>query len=265
MSARAFAPSGGHCQVDDVLELDEDETRYLLRVRRLRADEGFEVIELDRALWRARFESTTGRRCCVRIVERVEEPPDVPPVSLLLGLPDTRALEELLPGIVELGVAGIHVVQARYSQKKSIDPERLARVIRSALRQCGRYRSLAVEGAHTLEAALAFAADARRLQGTARRDHATPQMTATEGVGDRLDALVGLIGVVDAVARQVEPVVSDFDLNTQRIVAVGPEGGWSDDEERLCIERGLTPCCVGPYVLRTPTAALALCTLALRP
>ncbi|NJK32595.1 MAG: hypothetical protein HC927_09395, partial [Deltaproteobacteria bacterium] len=71
------------------IQLDEDETHYLLRVRRLRADEGVEVIELDRALWRARFEATTGRRCSVRIVERVEEPPEDPPVTLLLGLPDT--------------------------------------------------------------------------------------------------------------------------------------------------------------------------------
>lgn len=38
---------------------------------------------------------------------------------------------------------------------------------------------------------------------------------------------------------------------------IGPEGGFSDQEERTAVERGVLPLSVGPRVLRTETAALA--------
>jgi 16S rRNA (uracil1498-N3)-methyltransferase len=38
---------------------------------------------------------------------------------------------------------------------------------------------------------------------------------------------------------------------------VGPEGGLSDDEERLALDMGYTPVRLGPRVLRTETAGLA--------
>lgn len=40
-------------------------------------------------------------------------------------------------------------------------------------------------------------------------------------------------------------------------VMVGPEGGFSDDEEALAIARGALPLSMGPRILRTETAALA--------
>jgi 16S rRNA (uracil1498-N3)-methyltransferase len=41
-------------------------------------------------------------------------------------------------------------------------------------------------------------------------------------------------------------------------VLIGPEGGWSDNERRLCERAGISACRLGPRVLRTETAPLAV-------
>lgn len=46
------------------------------------------------------------------------------------------------------------------------------------------------------------------------------------------------------------------------LVWVGPEGGWSDSERDLVVQAGAVPTTLGPTVLRTETAAVAVCAAA---
>jgi 16S rRNA (uracil1498-N3)-methyltransferase len=43
------------------------------------------------------------------------------------------------------------------------------------------------------------------------------------------------------------------------LVFVGPEGGWSDEEVEACLAAGAHSVCLSPTVLRTETAAVAVC------
>ena len=43
------------------------------------------------------------------------------------------------------------------------------------------------------------------------------------------------------------------------LVLIGPEGDFSEGEEEIAIERGLTPISLGKSRLRTETAALVAC------
>ena len=45
-------------------------------------------------------------------------------------------------------------------------------------------------------------------------------------------------------------------------LAVGPEGGFAEEELRTLVERGFTPVTLGPRILRAETAACALVALA---
>jgi 16S rRNA (uracil1498-N3)-methyltransferase len=44
-------------------------------------------------------------------------------------------------------------------------------------------------------------------------------------------------------------------------VAIGPEGGWSPDEEQAALAQGWMAVQLGPTILRTSTAAVAAATL----
>ncbi len=46
------------------------------------------------------------------------------------------------------------------------------------------------------------------------------------------------------------------------LVWVGPEGGWSDEECRQAVDAGAIAASLGPTVLRTETAAIAVCAAA---
>ncbi len=46
------------------------------------------------------------------------------------------------------------------------------------------------------------------------------------------------------------------------IVFIGPEGGFTEDERQRLIAAGATPCSLAPTILRTETAAVAVCAAA---
>jgi 16S rRNA (uracil1498-N3)-methyltransferase len=46
------------------------------------------------------------------------------------------------------------------------------------------------------------------------------------------------------------------------LAAVGPEGGWTDDEIVEAVRAGATVVSLGAGILRTETAAMALCAAA---
>jgi 16S rRNA (uracil1498-N3)-methyltransferase len=41
------------------------------------------------------------------------------------------------------------------------------------------------------------------------------------------------------------------------VLLVGPEGGWTPNEQRLAQEQGFLPLALGPRILRAETAAIA--------
>lgn len=50
--------------------------------------------------------------------------------------------------------------------------------------------------------------------------------------------------------------------NSSVLVFVGPEGGWSEQERQAMLQAGAHPTLLGPHVLRTETAAVAVCAAA---
>ena len=51
---------------------------------------------------------------------------------------------------------------------------------------------------------------------------------------------------------------SDFDFEKVPAFFVGPEGGWTDDEVALLESHGFERLSLGPRILRTDTAVVAL-------
>jgi 16S rRNA (uracil1498-N3)-methyltransferase len=168
-----------------------------------------------------------GRRIVVRVDEPV--PCDEPDERvLLLGLPDPTATLETLTGACEAGASAIVLVATARSQGRAPAPSRIERILRAAQRQCGRPRAPLLFGADG-PWPLARALDHR---------HDLPGWFAWEALsgspGPELGARGGL-----------------------RLL-VGPEGGFTAEEVEQIMAAGLLAVSLGPWILRTPTAALAL-------
>ncbi len=58
------------------------------------------------------------------------------------------------------------------------------------------------------------------------------------------------------------PLLEDQVNDARVLVWVGPEGGWSDDEVNKAVDAGAATVTLGPTILRTETAAVAVCAAA---
>ncbi len=220
MSVRVFAsrPADGAPAT-----LDPEESHYLRRVRRLGDGAPVEVIDDHGDLWRASVLGGDAKRSEVALLERLVVPPPARELVLLLGLPEPAAALDLLPAVIELGVAAIVWVRCERSQSGPPGPARVERVVRAAMRQCGRPAPPQLLGSFDLPTALAVRDD---LPGTFAWEQRRGQQ-------------------------------DDIALATGARLLVGPEGGLCEHEAQRLTGAGWTPLGLGPHTLRTGTAAVA--------
>lgn len=220
MSARVFAarPVPGAPTI-----LGDSESHYLRRVRRLADGAAVELIDDDGGLWSATLAGGDARSSELQVHAPIPVYAPARELVLLLGLPDPAATLELLPGIIELGVAAVVWVRCARSQSSPPGDARVQRVVRAAQRQCGRPRPPAFVGPLALADALATRTDLRGFFAwEARRGAADDPLPAAAG------------------AR----------------LCVGPEGGFTEAEADALTRAEFTALSLGPYTLRTGTAAL---------
>jgi 16S rRNA (uracil1498-N3)-methyltransferase len=206
-------------------------------VLRARAGDALIVFNGQGGEYSARVESVQRSAVAVRIgahdqIER-ESPLEV---TLLQGIARGEKMDQILQKATELGVTRVVPVITTRSNVRLDEDAALRKqqhwrsVVMAACEQCGRNRLPEVSGPMALAAALA-----------ASRAELRMVMAPDE---DAID-LHGLLAGAPANAPSIAFVV-------------GPEGGLDAVEIDAAKRHGFTPCRLGPRVLRTETAALAV-------
>ncbi len=178
------------------------------------------MVASDAAGRRARctLVDVVGGMAVLEVVEPLDGRPAVERL-VLLGVPRGPAVDDALSLGTEAGATGFRLVRAHRSPPGQLRLDRLDRVLRAAVTQCGRADRPLIEERTTLADALLLLPPHR--------------FVATPGGGP--------------VTPTREPAV----------IAVGPEGGWDPDEQRALVDAGFLPIGLGPFILRTPTAVVA--------
>ena len=153
-------------------------------------------------------------------------------VTLVQAWVATDKLEWIAEKAVELGVTGITLVPTARSVVHLDGPRmerrlaRLREIVVAACCQSGRNRTPAIRAATSLERGLrdAVAQGARGI-------------------------------VLDP--RAPEPLLAAANAVAAVALAIGPEGGFDDNEQALAARAGYRPARLGPRILRTETAGLA--------
>ncbi len=159
------------------------------------------------------------------------------PLTLVMALLKGERLDWVIEKATELGVSGIVVFPAARSvaraQEERLERKALRwrRIAKEAAEQSGRVRLPSVEGAATLEEAL------ERVRGC--------RLIVADEAERGAEA-----------AMPVKPLVEG--LVEATAVVVGPEGGWSAEEREAFQAVGAERVSLGPRVLRSETAAVAL-------
>ncbi len=201
------------------------ESHHLLHVLRARPGERLRLADGHGAAIGVLEGVDAEGRAQLLVVERLNAPP-TPGRTVLLGLPKPALLEEALTLGAEGGATRFVLVRARYSPPGEPRSDRLERVLRAAVTQCGR-------------------PDLPRVYGPTRLDEALRDPTLSPLGARWLAAPGGPSSRVPEAPDDVDPTAT---------VAIGPEGGWSPEEVAALTDAGFAPLSLGPFVLRTPSA-----------
>ena len=187
------------------------------------------------------IERIDGETVTVRCVHDCEALP--PWIDLILAPPRPRVMKRLLPQLAAMGVGRIVLVGAAKVEKAFWGAQLLKEEI---------YRPLLVDGLMqagttalpTIQLERAFG---RWLEGGRFEEQFAGQT-------DRIVAHPDL----QAKKREAQGTRHQAPSTKHQLLAIGPEGGWTDDEVARLESHGFRRMSLGPRILRTDTATIAL-------
>lgn len=216
------------------MALNRQDSRYLLRVLRLRAGAAVQLFDGEGNEFTGELESAQRDAATVLLKSRVETISESPiSITLAAAVPKGERMDYLLQKSVELGVASVQPLTLARSDV-TLKRERVARrmdhwrgVMRSACEQCGRATLPGLESPQTLGEFLT------------REANRQSQRIVLHGQGATTLQTLGA------------------PANQQVTLITGPEGGLTDEELSLCEQAKFTQVRLGPRTLRAETAGPA--------
>ncbi len=72
----------------------------------------------------------------------------------------------------------------------------------------------------------------------------------------KLDYDIKILCSVNEMSKSIKTVLSNLDISDRILIVIGPEGGFTNEEEQILINSGFISVTLGNRVLRTETASL---------
>lgn len=217
--------------------LDADESHHLARVLRLAPGATVFAFDGEGSEYECEVARVGKSQVALSVLARLGGEVESP-LELTLGqaLVKGDKFDLVVQKAVELGVTRIVPLAAerseiRKAEGRELRLQRWRRVALEAAKQCGRRRLTEITEAQSFEKFCAARHESLRLILSERGGHSLRELMA--------------------VAQNVSSLV----------LAVAPEGGWSDGERQTAEAQGFVPVFLGPRILRTETAAIAAVAL----
>lgn len=216
------------------------EHHHLARVSRIRPGQAVWLIDSAGSAYQARVERIDTDFTELNILEAVPQAPQRLNLILAQAVLKQRAMEWVLQKSTELGVSLFVPILATRTVVKMADRlenkrERWTRIMREAAKQCGRVSLPELMDPLELDTWLGKSVDAHLL-------------VLQEGSEMPLKEAI-LSNTSSFSPSRVEP--------GSVVLLVGPEGGWTKEEQKDILEHGYGAVDLGSNILRAETAALS--------
>ncbi len=213
-------------------ELRGEDAHHLSRVLRAEAGQQYEISD-GRQVYLAEIRDTEKNAVRFRILETLESPAPLKPLTLYMALIKFDRLEWAIEKATELGVTRIVPVECARSE---------AGLSAASVKRSERWRKIARESAQ----------QSRRVSAPEVAAVQKVQGLRAAGLSCRMEEQ-GDCPFLTEVLRTGTGEVS---------LLVGPEGGWTDGERSALDQAGWLRAWLGPLVLRAETAAVAALAIA---
>lgn len=212
--------------------LPEEESNHCVQVLRRTAGDAVEVTDGVGNLYHCIVTNPHRKHCEVRI-EAVETPEPLHDGYIHLCIAPTKNIDRTewaIEKCVEMGVDEITLLLCDHSERKTVNMERLQKIVVSAAKQSLKARFPVL--------------------------NALTKMTDVQTEGDRFIAhcIEGYKATDDKRALKDKIV-----RGHKTTVLIGPEGDFSPEEVAWALQNGYEPVSLGAARLRTETAAVVAC------
>lgn len=211
-------------------ELSEEEATHALRVLRLNAGSGLEITDGKGMLYNAKVASVAGKHCYIEAVEATLVPKNWQG-NIHIAIAPTKNMDRIewfVEKATEIGLDAVTFLNCRFSERKVVKTDRVARIAVSAMKQSLKYRKPLVGDMVDFKK---FIAEERAGAKFIAHCHDSERVLLKDVLVTGEDATV----------------------------LIGPEGDFSPEEVDLAIKAGYRPVSLGSSRLRTETAALVAC------
>ena len=235
---------------DRTIDLTREQQHYLNRVLRLQAGDRFIAMDGRGHWWSAVLEEReTG--LFASIAEEIAENRELPvEVTLMAALPKGNGFDEVVRQAAELGVASIAPVTSDRTLLKpsSQKVDRWKRIAAEAAEQSERQIVPTILEPVSFDVAVKDCGQKYRFICVARGDNR-----------HLWDCLIGIFDppFVGAVPPYPPPAGGELSI----VIAIGPEGGWTEGEVERAIELGFEAVSLGSRILRAVTAPIVALSL----
>ena len=214
----------------DIFELSSDDSYHIIKVMRNNIGDKVEVV-IDKTLYICEI-IKIDNLVTVKKLEEVECDSELPCyVTIAQSLVKEQKMDLILQKTCELGVSEIIPINTTRSivkldKKESKKIERWNKILKEASEQSKRI--------------------------------VIPKVNEIMDINDlaKLDYDIKILCTVNELSTSLKKVLSKDLNNVKIILVIGPEGGFTDSEEKLLIDNGFISTSFGNRVLRTETASL---------
>jgi len=215
---------------DELIELDENESKHAIRVMRLSVGKPVRVVNGLGTEYLGEIVDDHPKKTVIGINESSTASP--PPYKVGIALAPTKSndrTELFLEKATEIGLTDFFPIVASNSERQRFNPERWKKITISALKQSGRLWLPRIHDVIDL-----------------------PNFV------DRCDFKQKLIAHCEPLEKQE---LKKLDTDIDSVILIGPEGDFTTDEIELAIASGFDPVSLGVNRLRTETAGIVATTL----
>jgi 16S rRNA (uracil1498-N3)-methyltransferase len=219
--------------------MEGDAAHHLGHVLRAQAGQLYELSD-GSAAWLARIEAVARHRVEFALLEQLPAPLPTVDVTLLLSIVKFDAFEWAIEKATELGVNKIIPLGAARSEKG---------LLAAAEKRSERWQRILLESSQ----------QSRRLRIPYLSELAKPAHAfAAQTTNFRLllSERSGATTIRNSFASSNPPKTSSS-AHPSAALAIGPEGGWTDDELAAARAAGFREASLGQLILRTETAVIA--------
>ena len=221
--------------IGDEILLDEDNSRHIVQVLRMKPGESLQLTDGKGNLLTARIVDDHKKKCRVHVESAMHQPPPARKISVAISpLKNASRFEWFLEKATEIGVSSIIPLLSERTERQHTRPDRWQNILISAL----------LQSQQTWLPDLGEPASFPSLIASAKADQRL--------IAHCLEAPRPTTSLADWTRTQ-RPASS--------LILIGPEGDFSQNEVELALAEGFMPVTLGSNRLRTETAGVVAATL----